>query len=272
MHPARWCHRARVQHARLRMVIAKYEGLEAYIPMLGEAGFAGLSDLYDCPAAELERLAAQMKVPHAKLLRRLHASLLPSQGGEWASFVASRERTTQDLCRACSLSECAPRFIDEGYDFAFYFSEAGDAELEELLALLQPVECRRLLRVIGRPVALSRVVAEQAEEPPLDAFWVQPAAADEAFPASQGRTVRSLANMMDPPLTSLPSFHCACCVCFRIGCAVRAKKTSPRAHPTHAGHRLGAAAIVCRFRTTWSSCCGRTRAWNNTCPSLPPRV
>ena len=192
MRPARWCHRARVQHARLRMVIAKYEGLEAYIPMLGEAGVVGLSDLYDCPAAELERLAAQMKVPHAKLLRRLHASLLPPQGDEWASFVASRERTTQDLCRACSLSECAPRFIDEGYDFTFYFSEAKDAELEELLAPLQPIERRRLLRVIGRPVALLGVAVEQADDLPLHAFCVQPAAADEAFATSQSRTVRFL--------------------------------------------------------------------------------
>jgi hypothetical protein len=193
------------------MVIAKYEGLEAYIPMLGEAGVVGLSDLYDCPAAELERLAAQMKVPHAKLLRRLHASLLPPQGDEWASFVASRERTTQDLCRACSLSECAPRFIDEGYTHTIYFLDAPDAELEELLASLQPVDRRRLLRAIGRPVAPSRVAAAQAEEPPLDAFCVRPAAADEAFPASQSRTVRSLAKA-DPPLTSLLSFCCLLCL------------------------------------------------------------
>lgn len=239
--------------------------------MLGEQGFVGLSDLYDCPTAELERLTARMKAPHAKLFRRLHAALLPPQGDEWASFVANRERTTQDLCRACSLSECAPRFIDEGYDFTIYFLEADDADLEELLAPLQPVERRRLLRVIGRPVALSRVAAAPAEEPPLDAFCVRPAAADEALAASQSRTVRSLAKA-DPPLTSLPSFHCACCVALRIGCAVRAQKTSPRAHSTHAERRLRAAAIVCRFRTTWSSCCGRTRAWNNTCPSLLPRV
>ncbi len=224
-----------VQHARLRLVIAKYDGLEAYIPMLGEAGVVGLSDLYDCPTAELERLAARMKVPHAKLLRRLHAALLPPEGDEWASFVASRERTTQDLCRACSLSGCAPRFIDEGYDFTIYFVEAADAELEELLAPLQPVDRRRLLRAIGRPVALSRVAAAQAEEPPLDAFCAQPAAADEAFPASQGRTVRKQPRKRGSAVDSLPSFCCACCVRLRIGCAVRAQKTSPRAHSTHAG-------------------------------------
>jgi hypothetical protein len=212
MHEAQWCHRARVQHARLRMVIAKYEGLEAYTPMLGEAGFVGLSDLYDCPAAELERLLAKLKAPHAKLLRRLHAALLPPEGDQWASFVASRERTTQDLCRACSLSGCAPRFIDEGYDFTIYFVEAAGAELEQLLAPLQPVERRRLLRVIGRPVALSRVAAAQAEHPPLDAFCVQPAAADEAFPALRSRMVRSRAEAY-PSLTPLPVTALAASAC-----------------------------------------------------------
>ncbi len=184
--------------------------------MLGDDGFVRLSDLYDCPAAELERLMAQLKAPHAKLFRRLHASLLPPQGNEWASFVESRERTTQDLCRACSLSECAPHFLTEGYDFTFYFLDASDADLEKVLAPLRPVERRRLLRVIGRPVALSRVTAAKAEDPPLNAFCVQQAAADESFATSQSRTVRSLAEA-DPPLASLPFFCFVCRFCMRIG-------------------------------------------------------
>jgi hypothetical protein len=203
-------HRARVQHARLRMVIAKYQGLEAYTPMLGDDGFVRLSDLHDCPTAELEPLMAKMKVPHAKLFRRLHTSLLLPQSNEWASFVKSRERTTQDLCHACSLSECAPRFITEGYDFTFYFLEAADAELEELLVPLRPVERRRLLRVIGRPVAFSRerAAAAVAEDPPLHAFCAQPAAADEVFATLQSRTVCSLAEA-DPQLTSFFYFFCS---------------------------------------------------------------
>jgi hypothetical protein len=97
--------------------------------------------------------------------------------------------------------------------------EAADAELEALLAPLRPVERRRLLRVIGRPIALSRVAAAQTEDPPLQAFCVQRAAADEAFSTSQRWKVCSLAEAA-PLSTSLIGFAAVLILCLPFACRI----------------------------------------------------
>ena len=74
------------------MLFAKHHKLDAYIPMLNDAGLVCLSDLGDCPTDELECLASKLNPPRAKLLRKLRVcgALPEPQCIEWTNFVCGR--------------------------------------------------------------------------------------------------------------------------------------------------------------------------------------
>jgi hypothetical protein len=74
------------------MLFAKHHKLDAYIPMLNDAGLVCLSDLGDCPTDELECLASKLNPPCAKLLRKLRVrgALPEPKCIEWTNFACGR--------------------------------------------------------------------------------------------------------------------------------------------------------------------------------------
>ena len=181
------CDRAQVPHD-LAQLLRENPGLEQYMPIFAAEGLTSLADVYDCPQLELDLILAKMKGPHARLMQRLCTSLPPPRADEWTTFVHSRGCTMQDVLRACSLSEFEPCFSSEGYDFGGDLLAAADAELERLCASMRPAECRRLLRVLGRPLspAGSQELHEQ-QRSVVTAEWAR-------FVNTAGRTVDSLFN------------------------------------------------------------------------------
>ncbi len=158
------------------------------MPIFAAEGLTSLADVYDCPQVELDLILAKMKGPHATLMQRLCTSLPPPRADEWTTFVHSRDRTTQDVLRACSLSEFAPCFSSEGYDFGGDLLAATDAELEKLCASMRPAERRRLLRAVGRPVRPAGSQEQHEEQRHIVAAeWAR-------FVKTAGRTVGSLFN------------------------------------------------------------------------------
>ncbi len=170
----------------LIQLLRENPGLDRYMPIFAAEGFTSLADVYDCPQLELDPILAKMKGPHKKLMQKLCTSLPPPRGNEWTGFVHCSGRTTQDVLRACSLSEFAPRFSSEGYDFGDKLLAATDAELERLCASMRPVERRRLLRVVGRPVRPDSSQEQHEQQRQMEAAeWAR-------FVSTAGRTVGSL--------------------------------------------------------------------------------
>jgi hypothetical protein len=170
----------------LVQLLQQNPGLDQYMPMFAAKGFTSLADVYDCPQLELDPILAKMKGPHTKLMQRLCTSLPPPRGDEWTTVVHSRGRTMQDVLTAGSLSEFVPCFGSKGYDFGGDLLAATDAELERLCASMRPVERRRLLRVVGRPVRPDGSQEQQEQQRQVVAAeWAR-------FVSTPGRTVGSL--------------------------------------------------------------------------------
>ena len=177
------------------MLFAKHHKLDAYIPMLRDAGFVCISDLWDCPENELKCLASKMKPPHAKLLRMLCGELAEPQCTEWTNFVSKRGRTFQDFCCTFTLPMSMPKESTAHFNvpaeryiqvLACDLIWATDAELEELSAPMRPVERRRLLRAIGRPeMPDDNVVRHEQQQRKVAADWA-------CFVFSPGCTINSL--------------------------------------------------------------------------------